>query len=86
VRGIVFCEIPIGVRYSSRRISLGIMGGCMAIMYDVTGVLSKVIDNADMFRPKVCPAEYNTPAVVDADGMEPGKIATETFQVVAGGG
>lgn len=85
-RDMAFCEIPMGVRYSWRRISPGIMGGCMAIMYDVTGVLSMVIDNADMFRAKVCPAEHNTPAVVDADGMGPGKIATETFQVIAGCG
>ena len=85
-RDMAFCEIPMGVRYSWRRISPGVMGGCMVIMYDVTGVLSMVIDNADMFRAKVCPAEHNTPAVVDADGMGPGKIATETFQVIAGCG
>ena len=36
------------------------------------GQISMVIDNGDVFRPRVSPSEYDTPLLVDADGMELG--------------
>ena len=37
-RDMAFCEIPIGLRYSSNRISPGVMGSRIAIAYDVIRV------------------------------------------------
>jgi hypothetical protein len=36
-----FWEIPIGFRYSSRRISPGVIGGFMGITYSVIGAVRK---------------------------------------------
>ena len=49
-RDMPFCEIPIGLRYSSKRISPGVIGSYMTIPYDVIGVLSMIINDGDPFR------------------------------------
>lgn len=42
-RAMAFCEIPIGLRYSSSRISPGVMEPFIVIYYNITGVWSMVI-------------------------------------------
>ena len=56
-RAMAFCEIPIGLRYSSSKISPGVMGSFMSISYNVIGLFSMIIDYRNLFRPGIRPPD-----------------------------
>ncbi len=74
-RAIAFCEIPIGSRYSSSKISPGIMGGLMIVTYDVIGSLSMVVRDTDLGRSQICPAKNNAPLLINPNRVKTGKIS-----------
>ena len=76
-RAIAFCEIPVGLRYSSSKISPGVIGSFTLIFYNVIGSFSMLIDYRNLFRPRIRPPEYNAPLVIDANGMKARKSAAK---------
>lgn len=83
-RAIAFCEIPRGLRYSSSKISPGVIGSFMFIFYNVIGSFSMIIDYRNVFRPRIRPPEDNAPLVIDANGMKTRTPAAKSFKAVAG--
>lgn len=81
-----FCETSIGIRYSSKRISPGVMSVFILILitYNVIGGLSMVIHNGHFGRAIFCPTEDNPPLIVDPDGMQARQIPGQAFEPVAG--
>ncbi len=61
------------------------MGLSIAITYGAIPALSMVIDDGNLIRSRVRPAEDNAPLVVDTDGMETRQVALKRFQTVTGG-
>jgi len=83
-RAIAFCEMPMGFKYSSSRISPGEMGGFMDITYSVIRSSSMVVADGDFCGTGIGPAEGDAPLVVDSNGMKSLEVALECFEPVAG--
>ena len=83
-RAIAFWEMPMGARYSSRRISPGVIGWFMAITYCVIAELSMIVPDGDITGAIVRPAEDDAPLGVNANGMHAGKVAFQGLEAVAG--
>ena len=65
-RAMAFCEIPMGSRYSFRRISPGVIGLSTCISHDVTGYKSMIVHDGYVVRPLVGPPKRDSPLVIDS--------------------
>ena len=72
VSAIASGEIPMGLRYSSARISPGVIGFIMATLRSSAGDVSMVINDSNLVRAGIRPAKDNPPLVINPDGMEIG--------------
>ena len=83
-RAIAFCEIPIGSRYSLRRISPGVIGFFIFITCNVTGVLSMVVEDLYFAWAVLGPAKNDSPLLIDSYGIVTGERTFQCFQPVSG--
>ena len=80
------CEIPIGFRYSSRRISPGVIGCNMVIRYYSARPVSMIINDSHFLSAGVRPAKHDPPLVVDPDGVcNPAKFPRRGSKRLPGG-
>lgn len=84
-RAIAFCEMLMGFKYSSRRISPGVIGGFMAITCSVMGEESMIIADGDFIGARIGPAKGDSPLAIDANGMKALEVTLEGFESVSGG-
>ena len=78
------CEIPMGFRYSSARISPGVMGFSMVTRYIAAKFSSMVVNYGNLLGTGISPSKDDPPLVVNPDGMKTGQIPPERLQPIAG--
>jgi hypothetical protein len=55
------------------------------VVAEVTGLLSVVVDELDIFSAGVGPVETDSPLLVHPDAVRPGTVALQLLESVAGG-
>src|SRR5258708_38857087 len=71
-----------GARNSSDRISPGCTGSMITSAAMCSSLV--VVNDLDVLRPCIRPAEADTPLLIDADAVLPGPVPGELLQAVAG--
>src|SRR5436190_20918394 len=71
-----------GPRNSSRSTSPGCTGASFLAM---SGYLSVIVDNLDLFRPSIRPLKYDSPLIVCANRMLSCEISPQRFQAISWG-
>ena len=61
-----------GLRYSSARISPGVMGFIMVTRYNAEKFSSMIVNYGNLLRTVIRPAKGDPPLVVNPDGMKTG--------------
>jgi len=56
----------------------------MVITYNVIGLRSMVVYDRHIYRSCISPTEYDSPLLVDSDGVLSDAVAFQLFQSVAG--
>ena len=77
------CEMPMGFRYSSARISPGVMGFIMVTRYYAGKFSSMIVNYCNLLRTGIGPAKSDPPLVVDPDGMKAGQITPQRLQAIS---
>ena len=80
---IAVCEIPMGLRYSSARISPGVMEFIMVTRYNAVKFSSMIVNYGNLLRAVIRPSENYAPLVVDPDGMKAGQITPQRLQAIS---